>query len=93
MRPFMGPRSSSFERLKQVCMFRRAGCGLRRCKDPRPPILARSYRAAGDAVAQGQGGRPLVAANIIQVSAGDPSSLRVIHSHSFGERQRGKEGL
>eukprot|EP00969_Alexandrium_andersonii_P363810 15462723-Alexandrium_andersonii.AAC.1 len=30
LRPFLGPRSSRFERLKRVCIFRMADCGLRR---------------------------------------------------------------
>eukprot|EP00969_Alexandrium_andersonii_P025561 1116321-Alexandrium_andersonii.AAC.1 len=30
LRPFLGPRSSSFERLKRCCVLRMADCGLRR---------------------------------------------------------------
>eukprot|EP00969_Alexandrium_andersonii_P249946 11046287-Alexandrium_andersonii.AAC.1 len=28
LRPFQGPRSSRFERVKRLCMFRMADCGL-----------------------------------------------------------------
>eukprot|EP00969_Alexandrium_andersonii_P150513 6655682-Alexandrium_andersonii.AAC.1 len=30
LRPSLGPRSSRFERLKQLCVFQKADCGLRR---------------------------------------------------------------
>eukprot|EP00969_Alexandrium_andersonii_P365077 15465433-Alexandrium_andersonii.AAC.1 len=30
LRPLLGPRNSSSERLKRLCILRMAGCGLRR---------------------------------------------------------------